>query len=63
MPESMDEKSLHFCKYILEACIFSNVNKNYEPSTIVMAVISLCESVFKKKLEVKLGSHKEGQKD
>ena len=50
----MDEKSISFCKYLLEYSIFSGTARNYLPATMVMSAISLAESVFKTKFDVKL---------
>lgn len=50
----MDEKSINFCKYLLEYSMFSGLSRNYNPSVLVMSAISLCESVYKTKYDVKL---------
>lgn len=52
--ESIDEKSVSLCKYLLEYSIFTGLSKDYTPSTLVTSALSLCESIFKIKLDVKL---------
>ena len=50
----MSEKSVSFCKYLLELALFEGVAKFYDPLTLVTAAISLSDSVFKSKTELKL---------
>ena len=50
----MDEKSLSFCKYLLEYAMFAGLSRSYLPATLVMSAVSLAESVFKTKFDVKL---------
>ena len=52
--EGMDEKSISFCKYLLEYSMFSGISRSYAPATLVMSAVSLAESVFKAKFDVKL---------
>lgn len=52
--DSMPEKHLSFCKYVLESAAFEGVARNFDPYTLVMASISLSDSVFKAKTELKL---------
>ena len=54
----MDEKAVSLCKYLLEYSIFAGITKNYTPATLVMSAISLCESIFKTKYDVKIQNTK-----
>lgn len=54
MKSEMSEKSVSFCKYLLELALFEGVAKFYDPLTMVNAAISLSDSVFKNKTKLKL---------
>ena len=52
--ETLSEKPLSFCKYVLETALFEGISKKYSPSVLVAAALSLCENVLKCKIEPKL---------
>ena len=48
------EKHISFCKYVLELSLFQGVAKTYSPYAMVVGALSLADSVFKTKSELKL---------
>ena len=63
LAESLEPKTTSFCKYALEQALFHGLTRTYTPSVLVMAALSLCESVFKVKLDAKLPSSTKAPKD
>ena len=47
-------KVLHMCKFLLEISIISNFGKDFTINTLVLSAITLSDSIFKTKSDVKL---------
>lgn len=46
-------KNYSMCKYLLELSIISNLTKKYNINTLVFGAITLTDSIFKSKSEIK----------
>ena len=47
-------KNLHMCKFLLELALIANLFKNFNTQTLVLAAITLADSIFKRKSEIKM---------
>lgn len=47
-------KNLHMCKFLLELGSIANLYKTYNTQTLVLAAITLTDSIFKRKSEIKI---------
>lgn len=47
-------KNLHMCKFLLELSVIAGLYKNFNTATLVLASITLTDSIFKIKSEIKL---------
>lgn len=47
-------KNLHMCKFLLELASIANLYKTFNTQTLVLGAITLTDSIFKRKSEIKL---------
>ena len=52
--DSLPDKTVNMCKYLIELALFEGTARKYAPYTLVMGALSVAESAFKIKANIKL---------